>query len=48
MKVTLAYPYLDHQPDETIEVDAETGSQLIRDGHARLPDPAKPKAKPEG
>jgi hypothetical protein len=46
VKITLAYPFGDHQPDETIEIDAETGNQLIRDGLARLPDPAKPKAKP--
>lgn len=35
MFVTLAVPRDGHKPDETVEVDDETGKTLIRDGFAR-------------
>lgn len=38
MRVTLAYPYEGHAPDETIEVPDPVGAQLIHDGLARTPD----------
>lgn len=38
MRVTLAYPFEGHDPDETIEVDDAAGRTMIRDGLARLPD----------
>lgn len=41
MKVTLAYPYDGHQPDETVEVEDAVGLQLISDGHARHAAPEK-------
>ncbi len=44
MLITLAYPYENHKPDETIEVDPDVGCQMVRDGVARLPDP--PPTKP--
>lgn len=37
MRITLAYPYEGHAPDETIEVDDDVGRQMVRDGVARLP-----------
>lgn len=36
MRVTLAYPYDGHEPDETIDVDDELGRRLVREGRARL------------
>lgn len=38
MLVQLAYPHEGHEPDEVIEVDADTGRDMVRDGLARLPD----------
>jgi hypothetical protein len=38
MKVTLGYSWEDHEPDETIEVDDATATQLINDGIARPAD----------
>lgn len=38
MKVTLAYPIDDHEPDETIDVDDDRGRTLLRDGFARPAD----------
>lgn len=38
MRVTLAYPFDGHEPDETIEVDDSVGRTLIRDGFARAPE----------
>lgn len=38
MKVTLAYPYGKHKPDETIDVDDAKARLLVRDGLARLPE----------
>jgi len=43
VRITLAYPYENHQPDETIEVADDVGRQMIRDGYARPAD--KPTAK---
>ena len=37
MLVTLAYPYLGHDPDDTIEVTVAEGRRLIAGGVARLP-----------
>lgn len=37
MLIQLAYPYDGHEPDDTIEVDDQTGRTLVRDGVARLP-----------
>lgn len=46
MKVTLAYPYAGHKPDETIDVPDDIARQMIHDGLARDPEPAKtPKEK---
>lgn len=42
MKVTLAYPWEDHQPDQTVDVDDETGRTLLRDGFARPADGEPP------
>lgn len=38
-RVTLAYRWEGHEPDETVEVDDATAVQLVRDGVAR---PAEP------
>jgi hypothetical protein len=38
MRVTLAYPWDGHDPDETVEVDNATGRRLLRDGKARPAD----------
>lgn len=38
MRITLAYPYQGHQPDETIEVSDAEGQTLIGDGWARTAD----------
>lgn len=35
MKVTLAYVYGDHQPDETIDLPDAEAQRLINDGRAR-------------
>ena len=35
MRITLAYPFENHDPDETIDVGPEVGKRLIRDGRAR-------------
>lgn len=52
MKVTLAYEYEDHQPDETIDLPDREALRLISDGRARRAskfvkaekvDPDKPK-----
>ncbi|HET6869852.1 MAG TPA: hypothetical protein VFH80_28320 [Solirubrobacteraceae bacterium] len=42
MRVTLAYPYGKHQPDETVEVEDAVGLQLINDGRARHPATSAP------
>jgi hypothetical protein len=36
MKITLAYPYEGHDPDETIDVGSAEGRRLLADGRARL------------
>lgn len=38
MRVTLAYPFDGHSPDETVDLDDATAKRLLRDGFARLPD----------
>lgn len=35
MRVELAYPYEGHEPDEIIEVDRQTGRNLVSAGRAR-------------
>lgn len=40
IRVTLAYPYEGHAPDETIELDDPTARRLIREGRARAATPA--------
>lgn len=35
MKITLAYPYEGHDPDDTIDVDEGTARELVNDGKAR-------------
>lgn len=35
MRVTLAYPFDGHQPDETIELPDPLGRRLVREGRAR-------------
>jgi hypothetical protein len=44
MKVQLAYEYEGHEPDEVVDVDDATGSRLVHEGKARVPDEA-PKSK---
>jgi hypothetical protein len=44
MKVTLAYAYEGHKPDDTIEVDDLAGRTLLREGNARAADAASRKA----
>ncbi len=39
MRITLAYPYDGHDPDETIEIDDRRGRAMISNGVAR-PAPA--------
>lgn len=46
MKITLAMPYKGHEPDDTIDVDTDTGRDLIRCGWARHPEPAATKPVP--
>ena len=36
MKVTLAYAYGDHKPDETIDLPDREARRLVNDGRARL------------
>lgn len=52
MKVTLAYPYEGHEPDETIDLPDAEARRLVNDGRARRAskfvkaekvDPDKPK-----
>lgn len=38
MRITLAYPYEGHAPDDTIELDDTDARRLLRDGKARLPE----------
>lgn len=40
MKITLAYPFEGHAPDETIELPADQARQMVRDGQARAALPA--------
>jgi hypothetical protein len=35
MKVTLAYPYGDHEPDTTIDLPDAEAQRLVNDGKAR-------------
>lgn len=37
MRVTLAYRYQGHDPDDTVELPDAEAVQLLRDGWARLP-----------
>lgn len=37
MKVTLAYPYEGHDPDETVDLPEAVARRLLSDGAARLP-----------
>lgn len=37
MRVTLAYPYDGHQPDDTVDLPDHDALNLLRDGRARLP-----------
>lgn len=37
MKVTLAYEYDGHKPDETVELDDTEARTLLREGRARQP-----------
>lgn len=37
MQITLAYPYGDHQPDETVDLPDDEARRLLNDGFARLP-----------
>lgn len=49
MRVTLAYPYEGHEPDETIEVDDDEGRRLLTTGHARKADAeTTTKTRPKG
>ena len=45
MRVTLAYPFQGHKPDETIDVDKRTARTLLRDGRARVAPPEIPRPK---
>jgi hypothetical protein len=38
VKITLAYPFEGHAPDETIEIDDVRGRRMVRDGKARRAD----------
>jgi hypothetical protein len=40
VKVTLAYPYKRHKPDDTVSLPDDEARRLLSDGLARLP--AKP------
>lgn len=40
MKITLAYPYEGHAPDETIDLPADQARQMVIDGLARPTLPA--------
>ena len=46
LKITLAYPYDNHKPDETIEVADTVGRQMVHDGVARPAD-NPPKSAPK-
>lgn len=39
MRITLAYPYEGHAPDETIDLDDREARRLLSSGRARLPAP---------
>lgn len=43
MKVTLAYSYKKHAPDDTVDLPDDVARRLLSDGMARLP--AKPARK---
>lgn len=38
MRITLAYPFEGHAPDETIELDDWLARRLLHGGRARVPD----------
>lgn len=50
MRITLAYPYEGHKPDDTIEIPDAEGQTLIFDGWARPADdePAASTDAPKG
>jgi hypothetical protein len=37
-RITLAYEYEGHEPDETIDVEPDVARRLVHDGRARVPD----------
>lgn len=42
MRITLAYPWQGHRPDQTLDVDDHVGRDLVRSGRARIADEPEP------